>query len=168
MLPERFGISKRYRLVLIGLAGILTAGEIFSWSRAAWLSIIVAWIFTLLVVLLRFRLWHFMLITLFAGAVIYNYRVELYQRIEKVDAVSRARDVEEHLESVVNIQTDASNLERINRWSCAIRMFKDRPLIGFGPGTYQFVYGQYQITPEMTRISTNHGDKGNAHSEYLT
>jgi O-antigen ligase len=47
-------------------------------------------------------------------------------------------------------------------------MFRDRPLTGFGPGTYQFVYGKYQVTPEMTRISTNHGDKGNAHSEYLT
>jgi O-antigen ligase len=168
LLPEKFGINKRHRVLLISLAGVLTVGEVFSWSRAAWLSIIVAWLFILSLVLLRFRLWHFIMIILIAGAIIFNYRVALYQRIEKVDAVSRAKNVEEHLESVVNIQTDASNLERINRWSCAIRMFKDRPLIGFGPGTYQFIYGKYQITPEMTRISTNHGDKGNAHSEYLT
>jgi O-antigen ligase len=47
-------------------------------------------------------------------------------------------------------------------------MFKDRPLTGFGPGTYQFIYGKYQLTPEMTGISTRHGEKGNAHSEYLT
>ena len=46
-------------------------------------------------------------------------------------------------------------------------MFNDRPVTGFGPGTYMFVYGRYQVTTEMTRISTNHGEKGNAHSEYL-
>ena len=71
------------------------------------------------------------------------------------------------LESVSNVQTDISNLERINRWKCAIRMFKDRPITGFGPGTYQFVYYRYQVKNEMTRISTYHGEKGNAHSEYL-
>jgi O-antigen ligase len=167
-MPGKFGIDKGNRWFLLGLALILSIGEIFSWSRAAWLSIMVAWVFIILVAFLRFRLKHFVFISLIAGSILYIYRVDIYQRIEKVDAVSRARDVEEHLESVVNIQTDASNLERINRWSCAIRMFKDRPLIGFGPGTYQFVYGSYQISPEMTRISTNHGDKGNAHSEYLT
>ena len=168
LLPERFGMQRSHRLFLIPLAMLLLTGEVFSWSRAAWLSILVAMLFTALVVFLRFRLWHFMLISIVAGGVAYSYRVEIYQRIEKVDAVSRARDVEEHLESVVNIQTDASNLERINRWSSAIRMFRDRPLTGFGPGTYQFMYGPYQITSEMTRISTNHGEKGNAHSEYLT
>jgi len=167
-MPEKAGLKRAHRLYLIPLAGLLLVGELFSWSRAAWLSIIAALVFALCVVFLRFRLWHFMLITLVALGFAYHYRVEIYQRIEKVDAVSRAKDVEEHLESVVNIQTDASNLERINRWSCAISMFRDRPLTGFGPGTYQFVYGSYQVTPEMTRISTNHGDKGNAHSEYLT
>jgi O-antigen ligase len=46
-------------------------------------------------------------------------------------------------------------------------MFIDKPVTGFGPGSYMFVYGRYQVTSEMTRISTNHGEKGNAHSEYL-
>jgi O-antigen ligase len=46
-------------------------------------------------------------------------------------------------------------------------MFRDRPATGFGPGTYLNSYAKYQVTTEMTRISTNHGEKGNAHSEYL-
>jgi O-antigen ligase len=166
--PGYFGLKLSHRLSLLPVAALLLAGLVFSWSRAAWLSILAALIFTLLVVFFRFRLWHFMLITILAGAVIYQYRTDIYQRIEKVDAMSRSEDLEEHMESVVNIRTDPSNLERINRWNCAIRMFLDRPLTGFGPGTYQFVYGKYQITSEMTRISTNHGDRGNSHSEYLT
>ena len=76
-------------------------------------------------------------------------------------------DVVENIQSMTNISTDASNLERINRWNSAIRMFKDRPLFGWGPGTYQFLYAPYQESKNKTIISTNSGDMGNAHSEYI-
>jgi O-antigen ligase len=46
-------------------------------------------------------------------------------------------------------------------------MFKDRPLLGHGPGTYMFLYAPYQKPSEKTIISTNAGNRGNAHSEYL-
>ena len=72
-----------------------------------------------------------------------------------------------NVESMTNISTDASNLERINRWSCAIRMWEDKPVFGWGPGTYMFKYAPYQLSREMTIISTNFGTNGNAHSEYL-
>jgi O-antigen ligase len=72
-----------------------------------------------------------------------------------------------HVQSISNISTDASNLERLNRWSCAIRMFAEKPLFGFGPGTYMFQYAPFQKSSEKTIISTNAADGGNAHSEYL-
>ena len=68
---------------------------------------------------------------------------------------------------MTNISTDASNVERLNRWSCAIRMFEQRPVFGWGPGTYMFQYAPFQLSYEKTIISTNEGDRGNAHSEYL-
>jgi len=46
-------------------------------------------------------------------------------------------------------------------------MFKERPIFGFGPGTYMFQYAPYQLSSERTIISTNFGDVGNAHSEFL-
>ena len=73
----------------------------------------------------------------------------------------------ERLQSATNVSTDASNLERINRWTCAIDMFKERPVFGFGPGTYAFEYARFQHPENLTIISTNFGDLGNAHSEYL-
>ena len=73
----------------------------------------------------------------------------------------------DHISSMSNISSDASNLERINRWSCAIRMFEDKPFFGWGPGTYMFNYAPYQLTANRTIISTNSADGGNAHSEYL-
>ena len=167
-MPEKFGIKKKFRILIFLILCVLFTGEIFSFSRAAWLSIAVAILITLLVVFFRFRLIHFIFLTLISAGVVYHYWAYIYDYVEKVDAVSRSANTEEHMKSVMNIQTDVSNLERINRWQCALRMFRDRPLTGFGPGTYQFIYGKYQIKPEMTRISTLHGDKGNAHSEYLT
>jgi O-antigen ligase len=73
----------------------------------------------------------------------------------------------ERFQSAANVSTDASNLERINRWNCAISMFKQRPVFGFGPGTYAFEYAPFQEPEDLTIISTNFGDLGNAHSEYL-
>jgi O-antigen ligase len=73
----------------------------------------------------------------------------------------------ERFQSAANVSTDASNLERINRWSCAISMFKERPIFGYGPGTYAFEYAPFQEPENLTIISTNFGDLGNAHSEYL-
>jgi O-antigen ligase len=80
---------------------------------------------------------------------------------------SSSQDLAKHLQSVSNIKSDASNLERINRWSSAVRMFKKEPLFGFGPGTYKFKYAPFQRSTEITYVSTNAGSLGNAHSEYL-
>jgi putative inorganic carbon (HCO3(-)) transporter len=69
-----------------------------------------------------------------------------------------------------------SEQERINRWNCAWRMAEERPILGFGPGTYQFQYIPFQQPEQMTRISltsplmertpSNYGRGGGAHSEF--
>jgi O-antigen ligase len=46
-------------------------------------------------------------------------------------------------------------------------MFKERSVLGWGPGTYMFQYAPFQISRERTIISTNFGTMGNAHSEYI-
>ena len=46
-------------------------------------------------------------------------------------------DFYEHIQSITTISSDASNVERINRWSSAVSMFKERPF-WFWNGTYQF------------------------------
>jgi len=165
--PGWFGFHRKWRFVFFGIVMLFLVGEYFSYSRAAWLSIIAAAVAGLLIVFMRFKVVHFLFVVLIGILVLSYYSRDIYQNIGKVDDVSRKENIEEHFRSVMNIQTDASNLERINRWQCAVRMFRDKPVTGFGPGTYQFVYAKYQVTSEMTRISTNHGEKGNAHSEYL-
>jgi O-antigen ligase len=99
-------------------------------------------------------------------AFLYSNRTEIKIRLEQNRQTS-SEDLLEHVKSISNVATDASNLERLNRWSCAWRMFKEKPVFGWGPGVYMFKYAPFQLEREKTEISTNAADLGNAHSEYI-
>jgi O-antigen ligase len=138
---------------------------VISYTRATWVSILASLGFWAIIKLkIRFEI-------VLVGMVIlvglfFSLRTQLMIQLEQ-NRVESSGEFSEHVQSISNISTDQSNLERLNRWSCAIRMWKDKPLFGFGPGTYQFEYGRYQRSYEKTRISTDFGTLGNAHSEYL-
>lgn len=51
--------------------------------------------------------------------------------------------------------TDLSNAERVYRWIAAIRMSGDRPLTGFGPGTFYDNYKPYGVSYFKTWVSDN-------------
>lgn len=159
-------LSSQQKIGLSILLFAITASEVLALSRASLLSLIVALLFY---VLLRYKVsfkWLMAgLLTLIIG--VWSFSDAIYASVEKNEAVSNDGELVNHFSSVVNVKNDASNLERINRWICAYRMFEDRPWLGFGPGTYQFEYNRYQTVANKTYISTNTGDRGNAHSEYL-
>ncbi len=155
------GVKSIARIVL----GILLMGLILSYARAAWVSMIAAFgVWAVLRLKIRFKpIFITFLITL---SLILVFQKQILMYLERNDTESSA-NLTEHVSSISNISSDASNLERLNRWSCAIRMFKDKPILGWGPGTYMFTYAPYQLTADRTIISTNSADGGNAHSEYL-
>ena len=145
--------------------GILLLGFVLSYSRAAWLSIVVALgVWGIVKLKIRFRSLFITFVSLVTLFVL--FQDQIFMRLERNTEQSSA-DFMTHINSMSNITSDASNLERINRWSCAIRMFADKPVFGFGPGTYMFQYAPYQLNKDRTIISTNSADGGNAHSEYL-
>lgn len=164
---KKLGFSLPLRIALTLTTIIVGTAEILALSRAAWLSLVVAVGF---VFLLRLKVKITGVIVLLGILTIttFSMREILYEQIAETATVSNDGNVTNHLTSVTNIQTDVSNLERINRWYCAWNMFLDKPHMGFGPGTYQFEYATYQTPEYKTYISTTHGDRGNAHSEYLT
>lgn len=153
------------RAVASGLLLILTAAIILSFTRAAWISIVAAGVVWFLV---RYRVNFNALVVvgLLGLTMLYGYRDQLFQKLERNEQVS-SDDIGEHVQSISNVSTDASNLERINRWTSAMRMWKERPHLGWGPGVYMFEYAPFQKPHEKTIISTNAGNRGNAHSEYI-
>ena len=154
------------QISLIGIIIIVFFGLYFSYTRAAWLSIAIAIIVGFII---HFKVNYKILLFLASVACIF-----LFFQWDTIQ-MELARNTHEHtteafderIQSAANVTTDASNLERINRWNCALSMFQQRPIFGYGPGTYALEYAPFQEAKNLTIISTNFGDMGNAHSEYL-
>ncbi len=144
---------------------IFIAATVFSYTRATWISIFAA-IMVFLAMILKIKFRYIFTITAILVSLFLTFQTQILMSLEE-NSQESSKNLTEHLQSISNISSDASNLERINRWNCAIRMFKEKPFFGWGPGTYMFKYAPFQISEEKTIISTNAGDRGNAHSEYL-
>ncbi|MEA3448184.1 MAG: O-antigen ligase family protein [Bacteroidota bacterium] len=154
-----------FRYIIVFLMFLFLISIVFSYTRAAWVSLIGAFGVYLIIRLKINYKWVLSGMAVLA-AVFFIYQTDVMMMLEQNKQES-STDFKEHVQSISNVATDASNKERINRWNCALRMFKEKPFVGWGPGTYQFQYAPFQRSHEKTIISTNVGDMGNAHSEYL-
>jgi putative inorganic carbon (hco3(-)) transporter len=157
--------SKRFKTVLSVLLIVFSAAFVFSYSRAAWLSLAVA---AIVVLFLFLRIsWKIVIPAIVLVFIIFSLSWPgILMRLNENKQESSA-SLKRHLQSIANIRSDVSNMERMNRWKSALRMFKEKPVMGWGPATYQFKYAPFQMASEKTIISTNYGEGGNAHSEYL-
>ena len=164
---QAFNFTKKQRWAIGALLLFCAINCLFAYSRAAWISIFgVVALYQLTKI--KIKAWHIVSVIGIAGLVLFTFQDEIFDTVSQNEAVSNQGDLGNHFKSVTNLQSDASNLERLNRWSCALEMFERKPWLGWGPGTYQFEYGQFQSIYTNTYISTYHGNRGNAHSEYLT
>ncbi len=165
------------KLVLIGSSLLLLVSLLGLNSRASWLSILATSIFgTIIFLFHRNHILGWSVALLVGLSTLVMLFVADQTRFE--DGAQHSDAFKDRLLSSINTTTNVSNLERINRYRCAWRMFKDRPWVGFGPGTYASAYLPYQRPDEMTRISVTstlqsdgkvhqEGRGGGAHSEYF-
>jgi O-antigen ligase len=163
IIDKNAGLFKRffYYIMLI----IYTFALIMSYTRAAWLSVL----FSLMILILMWFKIKFKTVILLIGLVItlfLTYQTQIYIYLER-NKQDSDKSLIKHFTSSSNIRNDYSNKERINRWMSAIRMFKNHPIMGYGQGTYMFKYAPFQLSSEKTYISTDAGNMGNAHSEYI-
>ncbi len=153
------------RVGFFSMFALLVVGLFFSYCRAAWLSVLGA---LCVYVLIRMGMkvkWMVVCFGLCVGA-FFTYQSDVLYKLGKNHQDSSS-ELAGQIKSISNISTDASNLERLNRWASAIRLWKENPVMGCGPGTYQFLYAGYQRSYQLSVISTNRGNLGNAHSEYI-
>jgi len=163
LLIRKGDINNRFLMIL--LIALFVMATVFSYTRAAWLSIFVG-LGVWMLIWLRIRIEFIAIGGVILLGLFFSFQTQIMMKLED-NRQRSSGDIAEHVQSMSNVSTDESNLERINRWSCALRMWKDRPVFGFGPGTYQFEYARYQRSYEKTNISTDFGILGTAHSEYL-
>jgi putative inorganic carbon (HCO3(-)) transporter len=172
VIPLLIGLyfSKKHGLlvqvILIAFIVINFIALYFSYTRAAWLSVIAA-VFVWGFIHFKIKFSWLLSIAAVVGIFVFFSWTSIEQSLAKNKNEHTTENFEKRIQSAANVTTDASNLERINRWTCAIDMFKERPWTGFGAGTYAFEYARFQRPENLTIISTTNGDGGNAHSEYL-
>jgi putative inorganic carbon (hco3(-)) transporter len=153
------------RTLIFTASAILIIGVVLSFTRAAWVSLLAAAVL-MGFMFLRIKLHILLASVILVGGFVWTMQDDLLIMLEK-NTQDSSDNLAEHVESISNVSSDASNLERLNRWYCAFEMFNERPIVGWGPGTYQFVYAPFQRSTNNTIISTNNADGGNAHSEYF-
>lgn len=153
------------RLWWVALFGVLVMGLYLSFSRAAWISVVAA-VAVFFAVRMGMKIKWMMVCFALGVGLFFSYQGDLLYKMGK-NSTDSSTELSSQVKSMSNISTDASNLERLNRWASALRMWKEHPVLGTGPGTYQFLYASYQRSYQLSVISTNAGDLGNAHSEYI-
>jgi putative inorganic carbon (hco3(-)) transporter len=123
-------------LVIFSLATIL------SYTRAAWISLALA-LGLYIVLLFRIKLSTILIGALFLLVVGFAVKDRFVQKLEK-NKTESSDDFAKHIKSVANITSDASNLERMNRWYSAFRMFglqdvRRTAFLGLGTGHLYFL-----------------------------
>ena len=157
--------SKAFKILISLILAYFIFAIILSYTRAAWLGLALALgVYIIVKMKIKFRTIAIGFSVLLVFFLIFQKSIMLQLQENDQDS---STDLANHVKSISNVSTDASNVERINRWKCAFRMFSEKPILGWGPGTYQFKYAPFQLSYEKTIISTNSGDMGNAHSEYI-
>jgi len=157
--PTKNRIIQYFVLIILLLAIVM------SYTRASWVGLIGA-LGCFMIFLFRIKSFivYSAVIIIVLTSIAFSSNINMY--LESNTKVS-STDYASHVQSIGNISTDDSNIERLNRWASALRMFNARPLLGFGPGTYMFQYAPFQKDSEKSRISTNYGTGGGSHSEFL-
>jgi O-antigen ligase len=69
------------------------------------------------------------------------------------------------LEATTKLE-DISTMERVYRWIAASYMIREKPLTGFGPGTFYSFYRNYTVTSFKTYVSGN-PERSGIHNYYL-
>jgi putative inorganic carbon (hco3(-)) transporter len=145
--------GKSYLMAVVAL--VMLCSLYLSFSRAAWLSVFAVALFVPVMIAFRRapRTTGVLVAALLILGVMQGDRLAEGFTKSTTNSSAYRSGAYASLVSMANLSTDPSNLERLNRRSCAWRMFQDRPAAGFGPGTYQFRYPSYQRPEEMGILS---------------
>jgi O-antigen ligase len=154
------------KVILVAIA-LFLFGIITSYTRATWLSMIVA---ILALVIFRFRLVkQTMILGSFVAllGVLYliddNRYISLAPNYQKT--VFNRDDLGKHMEATVEL-SDVSGMERIYRWVAAINMIKENFWLGTGNNTFYPLYKDY-VNPAFVTYVSDNPERSTTHNYFL-
>lgn len=136
--------------ILIGFVGLF-----FSYSRGAWVALLVGLVFSLLMKWGWVKKAIAISLMVVIGASTWLAVDHHYMRFAPDhDHTIFHTDFSEHMAATVTLK-DVSNAERFYRWVAGYRMFVERPITGFGPNNFYPTYRPYTIKAFETWVSDN-------------
>lgn len=142
------------------------AAIFFSYTRSAWLSLIVAVVFVFIIQkkLMKWAITAGVVsMVLFIGYMTWknhylNYAPDYEQTIMH-------EELGDHLEATYNME-DISSEERVYRWIAGFRMWQANPIVGYGPGNFYNFYKPYTVSRFRTYVSANE-EQSTVHNYFL-
>jgi O-antigen ligase len=162
-----FTWAKGRMMVLYGfMIFLFTVGTYFSYTRAAIIALLASVIFYFII---KFRLIRqgllltsIILIVGVYGMLLNNNYLRFAPDFNKTITHQR---FDKLITATVELE-DISTMERVFRWVAGVEMIKDKPLLGFGPGTFFSNYKTYTVSSFQTYVSDN-PDHSTVHCYYL-
>ncbi|MEO0723555.1 MAG: O-antigen ligase family protein [Bacteroidota bacterium] len=160
MMLERY---KRWSLtwwVLVGALVFVLGAIYFSYTRAAYISLVIA-LGTYYII--RWRLMRYALIVsgiaLIAG-VVHMVKGNTYlEYAPNYDRTISHERFDNLIEATYKME-DISTMERVYRWVAAGHMAPERPFFGWGPGNFVNFYKPFAVTSFQTYVSDNPEQSG--------
>lgn len=163
---RRWFANNTARFFFVMAMGLILLGIYFSFTRAAWLCVPVA-VGSFYVI--RLRLMRAVIpialgiVMLIMGWLAYdNTYINYSPDFEKTISHKKFDD----LVSATYKMEDISTVERFYRWVAGYYMLKEKPLAGFGPGSFYSLYHSYVDRHFTTYVSDNSEHSG-IHNYYL-
>ncbi len=154
------------RRLLTAAMLLLLVGINFAYTRAAYGALLIAVVFY---GLMRWRMLQVGLliaalgIGLFVSFVTYRDNWLLFApNYERTVTHTRFDNL---LQATTRLE-DISLMERVYRWVAAAYMIEQKPILGFGPGTFYFNYRNFTVTSFKTYVSHN-PERSGIHNYYL-
>ena len=152
--------------ILAGAAFMMIVGVQLSYTRAAYITLLMA-VGAYFVVKWRLMKWALAGATLFFLFFIYNVTAHNNYLDSRPDFNKTiTHDDFDDLLSATTKGQDVSTMERVYRWVAGGHMVAEKPLTGFGPGTFTTYYKQYTLFGFTTYVSDNKELSG-IHCYYL-
>lgn len=137
-----------------------------SYTRSAWLSLIVAVVFVFIIqkkIMKGVITGGVVMMLSFIGYMAWknhylNYAPDYEQTIMH-------EELGDHLQATYNME-DISSEERVYRWVAGFRMWQANPVVGYGPGNFYNFYKPYTVSRFRTYVSAN-TERSTVHNYFL-
>lgn len=159
-------LFKKKRIIIPIALVVLSAALYFSYSRGAWLALLIGGAAYLLIkrkLLIHFFIFSIILLGISFFWLKSNDRYLNYAHDYKTTIYHK--DFREHLVATYKLK-DVSTAERFYRWIAGVRMIKDNAITGYGPGTFYYNYKPYASPAFKTWVSKNE-EHSTVHNYFL-